>query len=192
VGGVEERVVSSWISPKAEKGSPSGIEGRGLFATGSFATDELVAIKGGHIVDSETLSGLPERLQASEIQIADGFYLVALTDEEYEPIMLFLNHSCEPNVGFAGNSVLVAMCDVAPGEELTTDYALFDTSSDEMACRCGQLSCRGQITGADWKLPELQAKYAGYLGLRARRAWGASSISSEWSDRRLTPHGRGK
>ena len=139
-----------------------------------------------------TLSGLPERLQASEIQIADGFYLVALTDEEYEPVMLFLNHSCEPNVGFAGNSVLVAMCDVAPGEELTTDYALFDTSSDEMACRCGQLSCRGQITGADWKLPELQAKYAGYLGLRARRAWGASSISSEWSDRRLTPHGRGK
>ena len=76
-----------------------------------------------------TLSGLPERLQASEIQIADGFYLVALTDEEYEPIMLFLNHSCEPNVGFAGNSVLVAMCDVAPGEELTTDYASFTTGS---------------------------------------------------------------
>ena len=40
--------------------------------------------------------------------------------------MLFINHSCEPNVGFAGNTVLVAMRDISPGEELTTDYALFD------------------------------------------------------------------
>jgi hypothetical protein len=34
--------------------------------------------------------------------------------------------SCEPNVGFAGNTVLVAMRDISPGGELTTDYALFD------------------------------------------------------------------
>ena len=40
--------------------------------------------------------------------------------------MLFINHSCEPNVGFAGDIVLVAMRDISPGEELTTDYALFD------------------------------------------------------------------
>src|SRR5207244_1312071 len=42
--------------------------------------------------------------------------------------MLFINRSCEPNVGFAGNVVLLAMRDVEPGDELTTDYALFDTS----------------------------------------------------------------
>jgi hypothetical protein len=29
-------------------------------------------------------------------------------------------------VGSAGNTVLVAMRDISPGEELTTDYALFD------------------------------------------------------------------
>jgi len=28
--------------------------------------------------------------------------------------MLFINHSCEPNVGFAGNTVLVAMRDIRP------------------------------------------------------------------------------
>jgi SET domain-containing protein len=37
------------------------------------------------------------------------------------PVMLFINHSCEPNVGFAGNVVLVAMRDISPGKELTTD-----------------------------------------------------------------------
>jgi SET domain len=63
---------------------------------------------------------------------AGGFHLAAVEGAEYEPVMLFINHSCEPNVGFAGNTVLVAMRDISPGEELTTDYALFD----DYAARC--------------------------------------------------------
>jgi SET domain-containing protein len=42
---------------------------------------------------------------------------------------MLINHSREPNVGFAGNTVLVAMRDISPGEELTTDYALFIVAS---------------------------------------------------------------
>lgn len=52
--------------------------------------------------DACALRRLPERLQ---------LYLAALT-EEYEPVMLFLNHSCEPNGGSGGNVVLVAMSDI--------------------------------------------------------------------------------
>ena len=156
-------IASSHISPKAVKGKPSGIAGRGLIAAAPIGKDEIVAIKGGHIVDTATLRSLPERLRNSDVQIADGFHLVALEDDEYEPVMLFLNHSCEPNVGFAGNIVLVAMRDVAPGEELTTDYALFDDYEGEMACRCGTPSCRGTIGGRDWRRPELQRKYGGYF-----------------------------
>src|SRR4051794_18963702 len=85
--------------------------------------------------------------------------LVALTAEEYEPVMLFLNHSCEPNVGFGGNIVLVAMRDIAAGEELTTDYALFDDYDGEMTCSCRTARCRGVIGGRDWRLPELQRRY---------------------------------
>jgi hypothetical protein len=47
-----------------------------------------------------------------------------------------INHSCEPNVGFAGNIILVAMREVIAGEELTTDYALFDDYDGQMICRC--------------------------------------------------------
>src|SRR5262252_3174470 len=154
---------SSFISPKARKGAASTIEGRGLTATAPIAVGELVAIKGGHIVTTAALRSLPERLQNSEIQIADGFHLTALTEEEYEPVMLFLNHSCEPNVGFAGNIVLVAMRDIGPGEELTTDYALFDDYEGAMECRCGTPSCRGTINGRDWQRPDLQRKYGGYF-----------------------------
>jgi SET domain-containing protein len=156
-------LTSSYISPKAAKGRPSRIEGRGLVAVAPIAQDEIVAIKGGHIVDTATLRILPERLRNSEIQIADGFHLVALDEAEYEPVMLFINHSCEPNVGFGGNVVLVAVRDVAAGEELTTDYVLFDDYDGQLECRCGAASCRRVIHGRDWRRPDLQRRYGTYF-----------------------------
>ena len=51
--------VSSYISPKAAKGRASAIEGRGLVAVAPIAKDEIVAIKGGHLVDSDTLAAVP-------------------------------------------------------------------------------------------------------------------------------------
>jgi len=163
-------LVSSYITPKARKGVASSIEGRGLEAVAPIAANEIVAVKGGHIVTTAALHALPQRLQNSEIQIADGLHLVALEDAEYEPVMLFINHSCEPNVGFAGNIVLVAMRDVSPGEELITDYALFDDYDGSMECRCGLASCRGTIDGRDWQRPDLQRKYGTYFSayLRSR------------------------
>jgi len=59
--------------------------------------------------------------------------------------------------------VLAAMRDVAPGEELTVDYCLFDVSPEPMTCRCGTRGCRGTVTGEDWRLPDLQARYAGWF-----------------------------
>jgi uncharacterized protein len=156
-------VISSYISPKAHKGGTSGIAGRGLHALEAITAGEVVAVKGGHIVTTETLSTLPDPLGNSDVQIADGLHVVALTEAEYEPVMLFINHSCEPNVGFGGNTVLVAMRDVEAGEELTTDYALFDDYDGSMVCECRTARCRRTIGGHDWRLPELQARYRGYF-----------------------------
>jgi hypothetical protein len=162
-------VVSSYISPKARKGVASAIAGRGLVAVAPIARDEIVAIKGGHIVDTATLDSLPELLRNTDVQIADGFYLAALNEDEYEPVMLFINHSCEPNVGFAGNIVLVAMREINPNEELTTDYALFDDYDGTMECRCGAGSCRGVIGGRDWQRPDLQRRYGNYFSSYLQR-----------------------
>ena len=96
-------MVSSWISPKARKGISSGIAGRGLFATEQIGAGEIVAVQGGHIVTTTQLPDLPAALTNSEIQIADGLHRVAVSSQEYEPVMLFINYSCEPNAGFAGN-----------------------------------------------------------------------------------------
>jgi hypothetical protein len=160
---------SSWITPKARKGVSSAIAGRGLFATERISVGEVVAVKGGHIVTTEALAALADPLPNSEIQIADGLHLVASSPEEYEPVMLFINHSCEPNVGFAGNVVLVAMNDVDPGQELTTDYALFDDYDGHMTCNCAAAPCRGVIDGHDWRRPELQSRYRGYFSWYLQR-----------------------
>lgn len=158
-----EPTVSSWITPKALKGKASEIEGRGLIAVEDIDADEVVAVKGGHIVDSATMRALPDPLPNSDIQIADGLHLVALRPAEYESVMLFINHSCEPNVGFAGNTILRTMRAVTAGEELTTDYAMFDDYAGEMACACGTRLCRKVIDGRDWQRQDLQQKYAGWF-----------------------------
>jgi SET domain-containing protein len=162
-------MVASWISPKARKGVPSDIAGRGLVAVEPIASGEVVAVKGGHIVTAERYAALPERLRESDVQITDELRLVALDDDEYESVMLFLNHSCEPNVGFAGNIVLVAMHDVGAGEELTTDYAMFDDYDGQMTCDCGTPSSRRVIDGRDWRRPDLQRKYSGYFSQYLQR-----------------------
>ena len=76
-----------------------------------------------------------------------------MEEAEYEPVMLFLNHSCEPNVGFAGNVVLVAVRDISADEELTADYALLDGHDGMMEGGCRAAWCRGAIGGRDWQRP---------------------------------------
>lgn len=83
-------MVSSWISLKAYKGVRSDIAGRGLFAIEPIHTGEVVGVKGGHIVTRSQLEELPDPLPNSEIQIADELHLVALSPDEYEPVMLFI------------------------------------------------------------------------------------------------------
>ncbi len=57
------------------------------------------------------------------------------------------NHSCDPNTGYVGLNV-VALRDIAKGEELTLDYAtLLDDSAEPFDCQCGTGNCRGVIQG---------------------------------------------
>jgi hypothetical protein len=56
------------------------------------------------------------------------------------------------------------MRDIGPGEEITFDYAMSDGSGyDEFACACGAATCRGRVTGEDWRLPALWRRYEGYF-----------------------------
>ncbi len=162
--------LKSWVSPKARKGLPSKIGGRGLFAKQRIAKDEIISAKAGHIIDKATLEANRQIIRGSERQITDELFLAPLSDTELEDSMVYLNHSCDPNAGAAGNILIIAMRTIEPGEEITSDYAT--TSSDpslEFLCNCQAKSCRKKITGHDWKNPELQERYKGYFAWHIQR-----------------------
>jgi uncharacterized protein len=58
---------------------------------------------------------------------------------------MFINHSCDPNCETdeqRGRVWIIALRDIAPGEELTYDYNLYDGDEDEARCNCGAKDCR--------------------------------------------------
>src|SRR5439155_38548 len=72
----------SYRSPKTEV-RESKIHGRGLFATTDIAKDEIVAVKGGHIVDRKTLrEKITPRLGPVEIQIDDDLFVAPVNDQD--------------------------------------------------------------------------------------------------------------
>ena len=148
----------SYISPKAMV-RPSPIHGRGLFAVESIARGEVVCVKGGHIFDRRRLEELTPRLGPAEIQIGEDLFIGPVQEDEREGSMIFSNHSCEPNIGVRGEITFVALRAIAAGEELTHDWATTDDDGYRMECRCGAPSCRGAVTGRDWRRADLQEKY---------------------------------
>src|SRR5215472_14845360 len=159
---MKSSVPASFLSPKTEVRA-SKIQGRGLFAREKIARGEIVAIKGGHIFDRETLDRLQSSLGPAEIQIADDLFIGPTEARERESSMIFSNHSCDPNIGVQGQIVFVAMRDIDAGEELTHEWATTDCDDYEMPCNCEAANCRRVITGHDWMKPGLRKKYKGYF-----------------------------
>jgi hypothetical protein len=152
----------TYRSPKTEVRS-SPIHGRGLFARTAIAAGEIVAVKGGHVLTGAQWAAIEPTLGPAEIQIADDLFVAPVRADHRDGSMLYTNHSCDPNLAIQGQIVLVAMRDVAPGEELTIDWATTDDGAHELACRCGSPRCRGVVTGKDWMKPELQERYRGWF-----------------------------
>jgi hypothetical protein len=153
----------SYLSPKTEV-RQSKIHGRGLFAIADIAKDEIVAVKGGHIVDGKTLrERITPELGPVEVQIGDDLFIAPVSDEERELSMLYLNHSCDPNLGVRGEITFVAMREIRAGEELTHDWAMTDDDDYSVECQCGASDCRKILTGKDWQRPDLQKRYADYF-----------------------------
>ena len=153
---------TSYRSPKTViKRSP--IHGRGLFARRPIAKGEIVAIKGGHVLDRAALRRAGRHIAASYIQIEDGFFVGARRAREVRRNKLFINHSCAPNLGIRGQVTFVARRRIRTGEELTYDWAMEEHAVVTTRCMCGVARCRQILTGRDWRIPALQRRYRGYF-----------------------------
>jgi len=152
----------TYFSHKTEK-RISPIQGRGLFAKADIEKGEVVVVKGGYVLTKSQRDQIGKELGPSEIQITEHLFIGPTSENEREGGMMHLNHSCEPNLGLQGQIVFVALRDIEPNEEVTFDYAMTNDEEYEMQCKCGAETCRGIITGTDWRKPEIQHKYDGYF-----------------------------
>ena len=141
------------------------LSGRGVVALEKIHRDEIVAIKAGHIVRADELARINQEVGDFALQIDETFYLSPRSLAEVDDMTVFINHSCDPNVGFRGQVVYVALRDIEIGEELCHDYAMERSDDYALDCHCGSPLCRQTISGNDWKLPELQARYGHYFSI---------------------------
>jgi uncharacterized protein len=164
----EEELSSVWLCVERRGG---GIEGVGIFATKNIEKDDLIAIKGGRIINRTTYDKYAEVINGSHHQIEDGLYLAGITPEEVNQTLIGYNHSCEPNSYVSGQIELRALRPIAKGEEVTADYAtVFSDDTQTFKCNCGSQNCRKFVNCAeDWKKPEIQQKYNGYFAAYLQR-----------------------
>ena len=160
--------MKTWRSPKIEIRDDT-LAGRGVVAIADIAKDEIVAIKAGHVITRAELDEVVAAAGDFALQIDDDFYIAPREVDEVLDMSVMINHSCDPNVGFRGQVIYVAIRDIAAGEELSHDYAMERSDDYSLDCHCGSPLCRGKVTGNDWKLPELQQRYGEYFSIYLRR-----------------------
>lgn len=156
----------SWVSPLIASEEIKGY-GRGMFALDGISKGSIVAIFGGYVMTAKDELSLPEHMRDYALQIHDDFVLGIKKEDEIEEACYF-NHSCDANAGIKGQIMLVAMRDIAKGEQVCFDYAMVLAKSEGVEtysfdCQCGAKTCRHKVTDDDWKEKDLQERYEGFF-----------------------------
>lgn len=130
--------------------------GFGIFAARAFAAGSAIVVDedGDYYAGVMTLAEALARgydLSQDLFQIGTDAFLLPNANLDD-----FVNHSCAPSTGLrltpAGYR-MIALRDIAPGDELTYDYSTYISGTPErMSCACGAAACRGTI-GAFETLP---------------------------------------
>lgn len=135
--------------------------GFGLFAAKPFARGAtVIADEDGDYYDrTMTLAeALARGHQLSEqlFQVGEDAFL--LPNGNLDDLV---NHSCDPSTGLRLTPLgyqMIALTDIAPGDELTYDYSTYIGDTPErLVCACGAATCRGTI-GPFRELPAEQRR----------------------------------
>jgi hypothetical protein len=128
--------------------------GRGVFATGTISDGSVIMKYSGPLLKYEQTP--PQTLA---LQIGPDLYIGESGEADD-----FVNHSCDPNAGMKidGTNVrLIAIRDIAIGEQITFDYSTtMDEDDFEFDCLCGSPACRGKIRDFKHLPSKLREKYS--------------------------------
>jgi uncharacterized protein len=137
---------------------PSPRHGTGIFAASPLARHTLVIEYAGELIPhAEAERRYPTRDEAAE---AEHTFVLELDEDRVIDANVggndarFINHSCTPNlepIAIGDQMWLVALRDIAAGEELGYDYAIeldvrhTPAAKRRFPCACGSAQCRGTL-----------------------------------------------
>ena len=144
--------------------------GLGVFAGALIPEGGEILRFSGRLIDLPAALALGDR-QGDPLQIGPELYM------EIGAPGVLVNHSCEPNAGIVEDCILIALRDIAAGEEIFYDYSTtIDDDPWTLACQCGHTSCRGTV-GEFQTLPDEQRHR--YLRLQVVQAYIARRCSPQ-------------
>lgn len=137
---------------------PSPRHGRGVFTDSSIARDTLVIEYTGELIAHEEAEQRYPTRPAGETP--EHTFVLQLDEDRVIDANVggndarFINHSCAPNlepIAIGDHMWLVALRDIAAGEELGYDYAIelderhTPAQKRRFPCACGVPTCRGTL-----------------------------------------------
>jgi uncharacterized protein len=118
--------------------------------------DDMVAVPMLSSSNSKSSMDLGQMLAMHSYMLDDDCY-AARQDES-----CYFGHSCTPNVAFAGDDVMIALCDIGEQEPVVYDYAFTETQDSMHAgrpCQCGTAACRGKLDFLQYKDPSFISQH---------------------------------
>ena len=136
----------------------SDIHAAGCYATRSFRNGQRICEYDGSRMSKQEADKRYEERSVTYLfgygeknEVIDGFGAA-----------MFMNHCCEPNCETEEEEeriYVVALRDIALGEELVYEYNLWDSGDSDQDCFCGKPACRGtMLSRAEVKRREARAK----------------------------------
>jgi D-alanine-D-alanine ligase len=177
-GAFADQILRAALNRRARRHRPWEVRSDGNGGFGMYATRTVVA---GEVVEGyeeqphhlvtrgrvEASWGVLERewFERYAWPLSDEVWVMWSPDaEDWRPI----NHSCDPSAWLEGLDV-IARRDLAPGDEITLDYATFCTEPlRAFPCACGAEECRGVVRGGD-HLEDFVERYGTHLSDHVRR-----------------------
>ena len=124
------------------------IHAAGCYTTTPIAKGTRVVEYTGPIIDKDEADRRYEHKPITYLfGIGDGSKVI-----DGHGIAMFINHSCDANCEteeIDGRVWIMAIRNIAAGEELCYDYCLYDGGEEDAPCNCGAKKCRGSMYSAE-------------------------------------------
>ena len=124
------------------------IHAAGCYTTTPIAKGTRVVEYTGPIIDKEEADRRYENKPITYLfGIGDGSRVI-----DGHGVAMFINHSCDANCEteeIDGRVWIMAIRNIAAGEELCYDYCLYDGDEEDAPCNCGAKNCRGSMYSAE-------------------------------------------